>query len=172
MVKKKKSWIVCGFLGVLMAFSVGTAQGQNGDSVLGAVDEAKKAVAQARVSIKKGNDQSANLSISEASPYLKSVVSAVKQGSESWKLALATLEKAEECEAKLLSSSVKDKNLELFARANARLAVARVNVVEVSLAYVEALYNGKTEKLGILDEAMAYAVEAASRMQEICDLLN
>ncbi|MBN2704235.1 MAG: hypothetical protein JXR23_08490 [Pontiellaceae bacterium] len=169
---KNKSWLVSGLLGVLLAFSAGTARGQDDDSVLGAVAEAKKAVAQARVAIKKGNDHSADLSISEDSPYLKSVVSAVKQGSASWKLALAALEKAEECETKLLSSSVKDKNLELFAKANARLAVAQVNVLEVSLAYVEALYNGKTETLGILEEAMDDAVEAAQRMKELCDLLN
>lgn len=54
---KKKSWLVSGLLGVLMAFSVGTVQGRDGDSVLGAVDEAKNAVAQARAAIKKGNDQ-------------------------------------------------------------------------------------------------------------------
>ncbi len=169
---KKKSWLVSGLLGVLIAVSVGTAQGQNGDSVLGAVAEAKKAVAQARVAIKKGNDHSADLSISEDSPYLKSVVSAVKQGSASWKVALAALEKAEECETKLLSSSVKDKNLELIAKANARLAVAQVSVVQVSLAYVEAIYNGKTEKLEVLEEAMGDALEVANSMQEICDLLN
>jgi len=171
-VVKKKSWIVSGLLGVLMAFSVGTVQGRDADSVLGAVDEAKNAVAQARAAIKKGNDQSVNLSVSEDSPYLNSVVSVVKQGSENWKLALAALEKAEECEAKLLSSSVKDKNLELYAKANARLAVARVSVVEVSLAYVEAMYNGKTEKLKVLEEAMGDAVEAANRMQATFDLLN
>lgn len=169
---KKKNWLVSGCLGVLLAFSAGTVRAQDDDSVLGAVAEAQKAVAQARVAIKKGNDHSADLSISENSPYLKSVVSVVKQGSENWKHALAALEKAEECETKLLSSSVKDKKLELIAKANARLAVGRVSVVQVSLAYVEAIYNGKTEKLEVLEEAMGDAVEAANRMQEICDLLN
>ncbi|MBN2684171.1 MAG: hypothetical protein JXR40_02725 [Pontiellaceae bacterium] len=169
---KKKSWIVSGLLGVLLAFSAGTAKGQDDGSVLGLVAEAGKAVAQAREAIKKGNDQSADLSISEDSPYLNSVVSAVKQGAKSWQLALAALEKAEECEAQLLASSVEDKELKLRAKANARLAVAQVNVVEVSLAYVEALYNGKTEMLGVLEEAMNDVVEVAKRMQKVCDLLD
>lgn len=169
---KKKSWVVSGLLGALLTFSVGNVQGQDDGSVLGAVAEAKKAVKQARLSIKKGNDQSADLSISEDSPYLNSVVSAVKQGAESWKLALVSLEKAQECEEKILASSVEDKKLNLCAKAHARLAVVQVNVVEVSLAYVEALYNGKTETLGVLEEAMNDVVEISKRMQKVCDLME
>ncbi len=169
---KKKSWLVSGLLGVLLTFSVGNARGQDDGSVLGTVVEAQKALKQARAAIKKGNDQSADLSISEDSPYLISVVSAIKQGATSWKLALGALEKAQECEEKLLASSVEDKELELCAIANARLAIAQVNVVEVSLAYVEALYNGKTETLGILEEAMDYVVDSANRILNVCHVFD
>lgn len=171
MVKRDKNMFF-GVMGVLLAFSMSVnAQGETpklDEDILEVVVRAERSVEQARESIRLANGQGAEISISEESPYLDVVVAAVQQGATSWKQALACMKQVEQCQEVMINSSEINTKMEFYVEASARAAMAHINVVKVSLLYVEALYNGKAESVDSLKESLDDVLVVSRRMQNVC----
>ncbi|HSR88172.1 MAG TPA: hypothetical protein VLL07_04410 [Pontiella sp.] len=157
----------------LLAFSGsardGFAQSVITDEALESVATAEAAVANAKASIKRGRELVAL--IPEDSPLLPEVRQMLKEVSVNWKLAVESVEGANLSAAKIeaTKSDGLAKDYALLAKVNAAVATSGANVVEIGMAYVEAVATDKTESLDIIRGTMQDALAASSQVKFNCD---
>jgi hypothetical protein len=125
---------------------------------------AEQAVAKARAAIEKGKELIAQ--IPEDSPYMPAVTDMLQKASANWKIAVEAMNGATESAAKITgSSSDVSGEYALLAKVNADVAIAGAQVVQIGLAYVEAVATNKTEALDLIQGAMKDALAASSQVQ-------
>ncbi len=162
----RQRWIVALIVGISAVTGVthtAIAQAQDGTSAK--IAAAETAVAQAREAIAKGKALIAQ--IPEDSPYLPEVTQMLQAASSNWKLAVESLNGAVESAEKVstATSSALSKDYELLAGINADVAVSGAKVVQIGLAYVEAVASDKAEALDLIRDAMQDALAASSQVQ-------
>ncbi len=84
-----------------------------------------------------------------------------------WKITVGALEGAKQSASKISSaadSSISE-DYELLAKGNAHVAYSGAQVVQIALAYVEAVATNKTESLDLIRNAMQDALAASSQVQ-------
>jgi hypothetical protein len=133
------------------------------------VAAAESVVADAKASIKTGKEL-VDL-IPEDSPLLPEVGQMLKEVSMNWKLAVESLESANESVAKIDSTASPElaADYALLAKVNSSVAASGAKVVQIGMAYVEAVANNKTESLDIIRNAMQDALAASSQVKFNCD---
>ncbi len=129
------------------------------------VTKAEAAVSDARAAIENG--KSALVRIPEDSPLMEDVKQMLESAAENWAVAVESLKGASESAAKVgtASSEAIAKDYALLAKVNAGVAVSGSRVVQISLRYVEAVADNKTESLDIIRASMQDATAAASQVQ-------
>jgi hypothetical protein len=139
------------------------------DEALASVATAETAVANAKASIKRGRELVAL--IPEDSPMLPEVGQMLKEVSVNWKLAVESIEGANLSAAKISSTKSEGlaKDYALLAKVNASVAISGAYVVEIGMAYVEAVATDKTESLDIIRGAMQDALSSSSQVKFNCD---
>lgn len=166
-------FITTGLMVALMAclgmVNVSSAQATSSDEALAAVAKAESIVAEAKASIKEGKAM-VDL-IPEDSPLLPEVGQMLKEVSSNWKLANDSLAAANESATKIASTTNADiaGDYALLAKVNSTTAVSGAKVVEIGIAYVEAVANNKTESLDIIRSTMQDALAASSQVKFNCD---
>lgn len=145
------------------------AQSTASDDALASVATAEEIVADAKASIKTGKEL-VDL-IPEDSPLLPEVGQMLKEVSLNWKLAVESLEGANESAAKIASTSSPElaSDYALLAKVNSAVAVSGAKVVKIGMAYVEAVAYNKTESLDIIRSTMQDALAASSQVKFNCD---
>jgi hypothetical protein len=157
----------------LLAFSGsarnGYAQSVITDEALASVAAAESAVAEAKASIKRGRELVAL--IPEDSPLLAEVGQMLKEVSLNWKLAVESIEGASLSAEKIASTKSEGlaKDYALLAKVNASVAISGANVVQIGIAYVEAVATDKTESLDIIRGTMQDALAASAQVKFNCD---
>jgi len=123
----------------------GIAQSMLADETLASVAMAESAVADAKAAIKRGKELVSL--IPEDSPMLPEVAQMLKQVSMNWKLAVESIENANESAAKIASTASQElaDDYALLAKVNSTVAVSGADVVEIGMAYVEAVATDNTE---------------------------
>ncbi|NNJ70763.1 MAG: hypothetical protein HKP10_05680 [Kiritimatiellales bacterium] len=166
----KRNYLVFGLMGALVGsyLLVSPAAGQSQDLITqaaGAVSEAEMAVDTARIAIGRGKDL--YLMIPEDSPMFSDVAQVLEEASRNWKVAIASLDGAKESASKVSTAASESvaSDYALLAKANAGVALSGAKVVEISIAYVDAIANNKTEALGVIRIAMRDALEVTSQIQ-------
>lgn len=165
---KRRSWVVALMVG-LLAFSgminKAVAQSEVPDDVAAKIAAAEETVAQARAAITKGKELVAQ--IPEDSPYLPEVTQMLQAASSNWKMAIESLEGAKESAQKITTASnaTLSQDYALLAKVNANVALSGAKVVQIGLAYVEAVATNKTEALDLIRDAMQDALAASSQVQ-------
>jgi hypothetical protein len=146
-----------------------SAESKIADDAMASVAAAENAVSQARAAIENGKELVAL--IPEDSPLLPEVSQMLQAASSNWKVAVNSLRGAKECVAKIESASTPalSDDFSLLAKVNGNVALSGANVVKISLAYVEAVANNKTESLDIIRGTMQDALAASSQVQMNCD---
>ncbi len=144
------------------------AVGQNQEMVsqtVTALTEAENAVDAARAAINRGKEL--YLMIPEDSPMFTDVAQVLEEASKNWKIAIASLDGAKESASKVTTASSESiaNDYALLAKVNAGVALSGAKVVEISIAYVDAIANNKTEALGVIRIAMRDALEVTSQIQ-------
>ena len=166
----------CRFVGLIVALLMfsgsardGFAQSVLADEVLASVATAESVVADAKASIKRGKELVSL--IPEDSPLLPEVGQMLKQVSANWKLAVESIEGANLSAAKIASTTSDElaADYALLAKVNSTVAVSGANVVQIGMAYVEAVADNKTESLEIIRVAMKDAIAASSQVKLNCD---
>ena len=166
----------CRFVGLMVALLVfsgsardGFAQSVLADEVLASVATAESVVADAKASIKRGKEMVGL--IPDDSPLLPEVGQMLKKVSMNWKLAVESLESANLSAAKIATTTSEELagDYALLSKVNAAVAVSGTNVVQIGMAYVEAVANNKTESLDIIRGAMQDALSASSQVKLNCD---
>jgi hypothetical protein len=164
----RRDWVLALVVGLLSVS--GLADNAVAQSALPADVENKlatagQAVEQARAAIAKGKALIAE--IPEDSAYLPEVTQMLQAASANWKLAIDSLKGATESSAKIASASNESLagDYALLARVNADVALTGANVVQIGLAYVEAVATDKTEALDLIRGAMQDALAASSQVQ-------
>jgi hypothetical protein len=166
----------CRFVGLMVALLVfsgstrdGFAQSVLADEALASVATAESVVADAKASITRGKELVGL--IPEDSPLLPEVAQMLKQVSMNWKMAVESIEGANESAAKIASTTSEDlaADYALLATVNSTVAVSGANVVQIGMAYVEAVANDKTESLDIIRSTMQDALAASSQVKFNCD---
>lgn len=164
------------FVGLMVALLVfsgsardSCAQSMRADEVFASVAGAEATVADAKDAIKRGKEMVAL--IPEDSPLLPEVRQMLKEVSMNWKLAVESIEGANQSAEKIAAASSEDLagDYALLARANSAVAVSGANVVQIGMTYVEAVANDKTEALGIIRNSMQDALAASSQVKLNCD---
>jgi len=148
---------------------VGFAQSSLADETLASVAMAESAVADAKASIKRGKELVSL--IPEDSPMLPEVAQMLKQVSMNWKLAVESIENANESSAKIASTTSEELagDYALLAKVNATVAVSGAEVVQIGMAYVEAVASENTEALDMIRSTMRNALAASSQVKMNCD---
>jgi hypothetical protein len=164
------------FMGLIVALLVfsgptrnGFAQSELADETLAAVATAESVVADAKASIKTGKELVGL--IPEDSPLLPEVREMLKQVSMNWKVAVESMEAANQSAGKIMEASSAELTADyaLLASANSAVAVSGANVVEIGMTYVEAVATEKTESLDIIRSAMQDALASSSQVKLNCD---
>lgn len=145
------------------------AQSVLSDDTLASVATAEAAIADAKTSIKKGKELVAL--IPDDSPLLPEVGQMLRKVSMNWKLAVESIEGANESASKIASTKSEElaADYALLAKVNSAVAGSGANVVQIGMAYVEAVANNKTESLDIIRSAMQDALAASSQVKSNCD---
>ena len=88
-----------------------------------------------------------------------------------WKLAVESIEGANQSAEKIAATSSEElaNDYALLARANSAVAVSGANVVQIGMTYVEAVANDKTESLDIIRSTMQDALSSSSQVKLNCD---
>ncbi len=164
----RQSWVVALMVGLLtFTGMVNQADAQSavpGD-VAAKLAAAEEAVAQARDAISKGKALVAQ--IPEDSPYLPEVTKMLQAASSNWKMAVESLKGASESSLKISTASTEalSKDYALLAKVNSDVALSGAKVVQIGLAYVEAVAMNKTEALDLIRGVMQDALAASSQVQ-------
>lgn len=162
------------FLAILMIAVLGCGAALNSVFAQGAtlVEEAQSAIVsaetaveEARAAIEKGKELVTQ--IPEDSPLLPDVAQFLQAASDNWTIAVDSLKGAKESASKVSAASNENiaKDYALLAKVNAGVALSGANVVQIGLAYVEAVASNKTEALDIIRTAMQDALAASSQVQ-------
>ena len=164
------------FVGLMVALLVFSGSARNGfaqsmltDEALASVATAEAVVADAKASIKRGKELVAL--IPEDSPLLPEVRQMLKEVSMNWKLAVESLEGANQSAEKIASTTSEELagDYALLAKVNSTVAVSGANVVQIGMDYVEAVANNQTEALDIIRNSMQDALAASSQVKLNCD---
>ncbi len=164
------------FVGLMVALLVFSGSVRNGfaqssitDEALASVATAESVVADAKASIKRGKELVSL--IPEDSPLLSEVRQMLKEVSMNWKLAVESLEGANLSAAKIASTSSEELagDYALLAKVNSAVATSGANVVQIGMAYVEAVALNKPESLDIIRGAMQDALAASAQVKFNCD---
>ena len=147
----------------------GFAQSVLADEALASVATAESVVADAKASIKRGKELVGL--IPEDSPLLSEVRQMLKEVSMNWKIAVESIEGANQSAAKITSTSSEELagDYALLAKVNSAVATSGANVVQIGMTYVEAVANNKTESLDIIRSTMEDALAASSQVKSNCD---
>ena len=166
----------CLFVGLMVALLVFSGSARNGyaqsvitDEALASVATAESAVADAKAAIKRGRDLVAL--IPDDSPLLPEVGQMLKEVSMNWKIAIESIEGANQSAAKIASTKSEGlaKDYALLAKVNSSVAISGANVVQIGMDYVEAVATDKTEALDLIRGAMLNALAASSQVKLNCD---
>ena len=165
---KRRGWIVAliaagvSFLG--LTGNVSAQSAVSGD-VAAKIAAAEKAVAGARDTIAKGKELVAL--IPEDSPYMPEVTQMLQAAAANWKQAVESLNGATDSAAKIAAapSAEQAADFALLAKINSDVALSGASVVQIGLAYVEAVATEKTEALDLLRTAMKDGLAGASQVQ-------
>lgn len=163
----RRSWVVV--LVGMMAFAgmvqKTVAQTAVPDDVASKIAAAEEAVSQARAAIASGKELIAR--IPEDSPYLPEVTQMLQAASANWKVAVESLAGASESAQKIATATSAGLSTDymLLAKVNADVALSGAKVVQIGLAYVEAVATDKSEALGLIRGAMQDALAASSQVQ-------
>ena len=166
----------CRFVGLMVALLVvsgtvrdGFSQSMLADEALASVATAESIVADAKDAIKQGKEL-VDL-IPADSPLLPEVRQMLKEVSMNWKLAVESIEGANQSAEKIASASSEQlaSDYALLARVNSAVAISGANVVQIGMAYVEAVATDKTEALDIIRSTMQDALAASSQVKLNCD---
>ncbi len=135
------------------------------DESKAAILAAEEAVVVARAAIESGKELIAL--IPEDSPLLPDVAQVLRAASENWKIAVDSLDGAKESAEKIATASNESiaQDYALLSKVNAGVALSGAKVVEIGLAYIEAIATDKTESLDIIRTAMQDALAASSQVQ-------
>ncbi len=162
----RQKWIVALIIGALTAsFGNAFAQTEAPDEVSRLISSADNAVSQARKAIEKGKELVTL--IPEDSPYHSEAIQMLQSAFSNWKITVGALEGAKQSASKISSaadSSISE-DYELLAKGNAHVAYSGAQVVQIALAYVEAVATNKTESLDLIRNAMQDALAASSQVQ-------
>lgn len=158
--------VVAVLMGVLIAFTAiprVVADMTPADEAMVAIRSAESAISDARVAIEKGKDLV--MLIPEDSPFLPEVSQMLQTASANWKNALSALKAAKQCSERLASPASASLTHEyaLLAKSNAAVALCGAKIVQIGLAYVEAVAYNKTESLDVIKGAMDNALSATSQ---------
>ena len=162
------TWVVALVIG-LLSFSgmanKASAQPAVADEVASKLAAAEQAIGEAREAISKGKELLTL--IPEDSPYLPEVTQMLKAASSNWKVAVDSMSGAVESSGKIGTATTDTlaKDYALLAKANANVALAGAKVVQIGLAYVDAVANNRTEALDLIQEAMQDALAASSQVR-------
>jgi len=163
----RQRWVVAlvvGALTVCGSLDRVLAQSASANGVSAKIAAAEQAVAKARAAIENGKTLVAQ--IPENSPYMPAVTDMLQKASESWKSAVESMNGASESAAKITdSSSEVSGEYALLAKVNADVAITGAQVVQIGLAYVEAVATNKSEALDLIQSAMKDALAAAKQVQ-------
>lgn len=165
-------WLVALMIGAVVFTGMnGHAQAQSNpsDEVTASVTAAQQEVLKAREAIAKGKELVSL--IPDDSPYLPEVTQMLKAAASNWKIAVVSLKGANESAQKVAtaSSDALAHDYALLARVNAYVAFSGAKVVQIGLAYIDAVASNKTEALDLIRSAMQDALAASSQVQFNCD---
>lgn len=165
---KKYRCVVSLLAGLLICVSVPSnvvADSMVSDEAMAAIKSAESAVAQARSAIEKGKGLLAL--VPEDSPYIQEVANMLQVSSSNWKTALSSLDTAKQCSEKVVTTTNEALAQEwaLLTKSNAMLALSNAQVVQIGLAYVEAVADNKTESLDAIESAMNKALASSSQVK-------
>jgi len=162
----RHKWVLALLIGIVSASMASrvVAEGSATD-VASKIATAQESVEQARNAISKGKELIAQ--IPEDSQYLPEVTQMLQAASANWKLAVESMKGAVESSGKIpaATSAGLAKDYALLAKVNADVAFSGAKVVQIGLAYVEAVATNKTESLDLIRSAMQDALAAASQVQ-------
>ncbi len=135
------------------------------DEAQAAILAAEEAVEIARGAIENGKELIAL--IPEDSPLMPDVAQVLMAASENWKIAVDSLNGAKESASKISTATSESvaKDYALLSKVNAGVALSGAKVVQIGLAYIDAIANNKTEALDIIRTAMQDALAASSQVQ-------
>ena len=163
-----------GFIAGLMVSVLGSGLWVSSAAAQGA---APAAVAQSAISVAEKEINTARSAIGRAkelialipedSPMMPDVLQVMEAASENWSAAVNSLKGAKQSAAKIASAasgSVGD-DYALLAKVNAGVALSGAKVVQIGVAYIDAVANNKTEALDIIRAAMQDALAASSQVQ-------
>jgi len=162
----RQRWVVALVVGVLaVSGSLDRVIAQSATGVAGKIAAAEKSVDKARAAIAKGKELVSQ--IPEDSPYMPAVTDMLQKASANWKVAVESLKGASESAAKITGSTsiALTADYGLLAKVNADVANSGAQVVQIALAYVEAVATNKTEALDLIQGAMKDAVAASTQVQ-------
>ena len=145
-------------VGAEPAYDISTPAGE-------AIAKADAEVEKARVAIENGKLLIAE--IPADSPFMPDVAQVVEAASENWKIAIDSLKGAKESISKINSATNESvaNDYALLARVNAGVALSGAKVVQISLTYIDAIANNRTEALDIIRTAMQDALASSSQVQ-------
>ncbi len=129
------------------------------------IDAAELEVNNARAAIEKGKELIAT--IPEDSPLMPDVAQVVQAASENWKIAVDSLQGAIDSASKIDGASNDSiaADYALLSKVNAGVAVSGAKVVQIAIAYVEAIATEKTESLDVIRVAMQDALAGSSQVR-------
>lgn len=135
------------------------------DESRAAIIAADEAVEVARAAIESGKELVAL--IPEDSPLMPDVTQVLRAASENWKIAVDSLDGARKSASKIATASNESiaKDYALLSKVNAGVALSGAKVVQIGLAYIDAIANNKAEALDIIRTAMQDALAASSQVQ-------
>lgn len=130
-----------------------------------AITNAEAEVEKARAAIEKGKQLLTQ--IPEDSPLMPDVAQVIEAASENWKIAVDSLKGAKESASKISTASNASiaNDFALLAKVNAGVALSGAKVVQIALAYIEAVAAEQTESLEIIRTAMQDALASCSQVQ-------
>jgi hypothetical protein len=151
--------------GVFMAGSVKAQSTNLAQEAQAAIASAEAAVEQARTAIEKGKELITT--IPEDSPLLPDVAQFLQAASVNWNIAVESLDGAKQSASKITTATSESiaRDYALLSKVNAGVALSGANVVQIGLAYVEAVAANKTEALDIIRTSMQDALAASSQVQ-------
>jgi len=152
--------VACSVAGVAVAQEASVA-----DEAQLAIQAAEKEVEAARASIAKAKEYMAM--IPEDSPLMPDVTQVLGAASENWKTAIESLKGSKESASKIATASNDSvaNDYALLAKVNAGVALSGAEVVQIGVAYIDAIANNKTEALDVVRTAMQDALAASSQVQ-------
>ncbi len=156
--------LIVGFLSLHGTVNRALARSPIDGGIAGRIADAQAAVDQARSMIEEGKDLVTQ--IPEDSPYFPEAAQMLQSAFLNWESALVSLKGASESAQKITTagSDALSQDYALLAKVNADVAVSGAMVVQIGLAYVEALASNKTEALGLIGNRMEDALEATSQV--------